>query len=73
LFFYIPVAVPLSPHLRLLESDPSQITLQDIYEQHCREVGMSKDEPVLTFTESLRALVRSHDQVSLIALMFEER
>ena len=39
--------VPLAPHLRLVEDDASYISLQGIYEDHCRKVGMSKDEPVL--------------------------
>jgi transformation/transcription domain-associated protein len=39
--------VPLAPHLRLVEDDASYISLQGIYEDHCRKVGISKDEPVL--------------------------
>jgi hypothetical protein len=62
LFFHIPIAVPLSPHLRLLENDTSLVSLQEIYEQYCHDVGMNKDDPVLTFTENLRALVRTHRQ-----------
>jgi len=39
--------VPLAPHIRIVEDDESYISLQGIYEDHCRRVGMSKDEALI--------------------------
>lgn len=39
--------VPLAPHIRIVEDDESYISLQGIYEDHCRRSGMSKDEPLI--------------------------
>lgn len=47
LAFHLPIMVPLAPHIRLVEDDASAISLQAIYEDHCRKVGMSKDEPII--------------------------
>lgn len=45
--FHLPLMVPLAPHIRIVEDDESYISLQGIYEDHCRRVGMSKDEPLI--------------------------
>ncbi|GAB1314252.1 transcription-associated protein 1 [Madurella fahalii] len=55
--FTLPLMVPLAPHFRIVQEDTSYITLQGIYEDHCRRQGMSKDEPVLFTMEKLRGLV----------------
>jgi transformation/transcription domain-associated protein len=48
--------IPLAPHIRMVQDDPSYITLQGVYEDHCRKSGVSKDEPLLFTMEKLRAL-----------------
>ncbi|KAL2136937.1 hypothetical protein VTI74DRAFT_98 [Chaetomium olivicolor] len=55
--FTLPLMVPLAPHIRIVQEDTSYITLQGVYEDHCRRHGMSKDEPVLFTMEKLRGLV----------------
>ncbi|KAK3945124.1 hypothetical protein QBC46DRAFT_435929 [Diplogelasinospora grovesii] len=55
--FTLPLMVPLAPHIRIVQEDTSYITLQGIYEDHCRRHGMSKDEPVLFTMDKLRGLV----------------
>ncbi|KAF8460620.1 hypothetical protein BDZ91DRAFT_851440 [Kalaharituber pfeilii] len=45
--FHLPMMVPLAPHIRIVEDDESYISLQGIYEDHCRRVGMSKDDPLI--------------------------
>ncbi|KAK0720417.1 hypothetical protein B0H67DRAFT_643674 [Lasiosphaeris hirsuta] len=57
--FTLPLMVPLAPHIRIVQEDSSHITLQGIYEDHCRRNGMSKDEPVLFTMEKLRGLVEN--------------
>ncbi|KAK3308730.1 uncharacterized protein B0T15DRAFT_117158 [Chaetomium strumarium] len=55
--FTLPLMVPLAPHFRMVQEDTSYIPLQNVYEDHCRRHGMSKDEPVLYTMEKLRGLM----------------
>ncbi|KAH6637038.1 hypothetical protein F5144DRAFT_531101 [Chaetomium tenue] len=57
--FTLPLMVPLAPHIRIVQEDTTYITLQGIYEDHCRRNGIPKDEPVLYTMEKLRGLVDS--------------
>ncbi|KAK3325553.1 hypothetical protein B0H66DRAFT_492214 [Apodospora peruviana] len=63
--FTLPLMLPLAPHIRIVQEDTSYITLQGIYEDHCRQNGCSKDEPVLFTMEKLRGLVEQKGPVSL--------
>lgn len=60
LAFHVPIVVPLAPGVRLIENDSSVVSLQDVFEQHCETIGMSRDASVLAHTDRLRAL-GSHD------------
>ncbi|KDN49215.1 hypothetical protein K437DRAFT_79486 [Tilletiaria anomala UBC 951] len=55
LLFNTPAAIPFSPQLRLLESDCSLLSLQDIYERHCEDFGMGKDDPIMAWAEKMRS------------------
>ncbi|KAI1214964.1 uncharacterized protein F4807DRAFT_466329 [Annulohypoxylon truncatum] len=55
--FTVPLIVPLAPHIRIVQDDTSYITLQGIYEDHCRRNGMLKDEPVMFTMDKLRGLI----------------
>ncbi|KAK4104754.1 hypothetical protein N658DRAFT_418642 [Parathielavia hyrcaniae] len=55
--FTLPLMVPLAPHIRIVQEDTTYITLQGVYEDHCRRNGIQKDEPVLFTMEKLRGLV----------------
>jgi transformation/transcription domain-associated protein len=57
--------IPLAPHIRMVQDDPTYITLQGIYEDHCRKSNMSKDDPILFTMEKMRALLET--KVSKIA------
>ncbi|KAI5461401.1 hypothetical protein BGZ63DRAFT_235141 [Mariannaea sp. PMI_226] len=57
--FTLPLMVPLAPHIRIVQEDTSYITLQGVYEDHCRRMGMSKDEPVLFTMEKLRGILEN--------------
>ncbi|GAA6061309.1 hypothetical protein JCM10212_005423 [Sporobolomyces blumeae] len=54
--FNLPAIVPFSPSIRLIENDVSETTLQDVFNQHCDTIGISREDPVLAFTERLRTL-----------------
>ncbi|CAJ2507489.1 Uu.00g086750.m01.CDS01 [Anthostomella pinea] len=55
--FTVPLMVPLAPHIRIVQEDTSSITLQGIYEDHCRRNEMQKDEPVMFTMDKLRGLI----------------
>ncbi|KAK5993473.1 Transcription-associated protein 1 [Cladobotryum mycophilum] len=57
--FTLPLMVPLAPHIRIVQEDTSYITLHGVYEDHCRRMGMSKDEPVLFTLEKIRGVLES--------------
>ncbi|EGV61555.1 hypothetical protein CANTEDRAFT_131106 [Yamadazyma tenuis ATCC 10573] len=53
--FTLPIAVPLSPHIRIINDDPADISLQKIYEDYCHRNGKNRDEPFIYTIEKLRA------------------
>ena len=61
--FTLPLMVPLAPHIRIVQEDTSYVTLQAVYEDHCRRMSFSKDEPVLFTLEKLRGVLESKSQV----------
>ncbi|KAM3082938.1 transcription-associated protein 1 [Clarireedia jacksonii] len=44
--FHLPLMIPLAPHIRMVQDDATYVSLQSIYDDHCRRNGMLKDEPV---------------------------
>lgn len=54
--FMLPAIVPMTPSVRMVQDDPSYVTLQGIYENYCRRKRISKDEPVLFTITKLRDL-----------------
>ncbi|RPD67165.1 atypical/PIKK/TRRAP protein kinase [Lentinus tigrinus ALCF2SS1-7] len=62
LHFHLPAAVSCAPNLRLLQNDPSYITLGDIYDQHCEDSGMAREEPVIMIGEKIKATMREFKQ-----------
>lgn len=53
--FTLPIAVPLTPHIRIVQDDPRYVSMQHIYEDFCRNKGQSRDEPLNYSTKKLRA------------------
>jgi transformation/transcription domain-associated protein len=62
--FHLPLMIPLAPHIRMVQDDASYISLQGVYEDHCRRHRMSKDEPILFTMDKMRALSESKTSVS---------
>ncbi|KAI8618395.1 hypothetical protein BC830DRAFT_946632 [Chytriomyces sp. MP71] len=56
LLFHLPIIVPLSPMVRIIQDDTSYKSLQDIFEQHCVESGIHKEEPILYFIQRMREM-----------------
>lgn len=53
--FTLPVAVPLSPHIRLVSDDEKYINMLTIYENYCKIKGQDRDEPLAYTIEKLHA------------------
>ena len=51
----MPTAVPLSPHIRIVNDNVNDISLQKIYEGFCKKNGKSRDEPFIYTVDKLRA------------------
>ena len=62
--FNLPLIVPLAGSLRLVQDDPTYISLQSVYEDYCRRNGAVKDEPILFTMERLRSIGEKKDLVS---------
>ncbi|KAH7887705.1 hypothetical protein F5I97DRAFT_1804974 [Phlebopus sp. FC_14] len=57
LSFHIPAAVSCSPNLRLLQNDSSYVTLGDIYDRHCEENGITREDPILVSGEKVKSVL----------------
>ncbi|OWB72805.1 hypothetical protein B5S31_g2527 [[Candida] boidinii] len=51
----LPIAVPLSPHIRIMSDDERYINMLSIYEEYCRKKGQNRDEPLAYTIERLHA------------------
>ena len=58
--FFLPHMIPNSPAFRLVQDDASYISLQGIYEDHCRRNNQNKDEPILFTMDKMRALAEAN-------------
>lgn len=65
LSFHLPAIVPLAPNVRIVQDDPSYCTLHDIYEDHCDEVHMHRDDPMAYYCEKLKSNVKAGKDVSV--------
>ena len=62
--FHLPLMVPLAPSIRLVQEDAQYMSLQGVFEDHCRRNGANKDDPVLFTMEKLRAMAEIRTNVS---------
>ncbi|RDW26905.1 hypothetical protein B0I72DRAFT_92085 [Yarrowia lipolytica] len=53
--FTLPLCVPLSPHIRLVQDDSRYVSMQAIYEDFCHRKNVSRDEPSIFAMHQLRA------------------
>ncbi|KAI6035416.1 hypothetical protein F5J12DRAFT_25544 [Pisolithus orientalis] len=60
--FHIPAAVSCSPSLRLLQNDSSYVTLGDIYDRHCEEHGITREDPILVSGEKVKRVLLDFKQ-----------
>ncbi|CDK24856.1 unnamed protein product [Kuraishia capsulata CBS 1993] len=51
----LPIAVPLSPHIRIMTDDSRYINMLAVYEDYCCRKNQNKDEPFAYTIQKLRA------------------
>lgn len=54
--FHLPTAVAFAHQLRLVQSDSTYVSLQDILDEHCRSMGMSREDSTIKFYERIKSL-----------------
>lgn len=54
--FTVPIAVPLSSHVRIINDNKKNITLSKIYEDNCKLTNINRDKPFLYTYEKLKSL-----------------
>jgi transformation/transcription domain-associated protein len=54
--FHLPTAVAFAQQLRLVQSDSTYVSLQDIYDEHCRSMNLSRDDPSIKYYSRLKEL-----------------
>ncbi|KAG9317678.1 hypothetical protein JVU11DRAFT_1890 [Chiua virens] len=64
LSFHIPAAISCSPNLRLLQNDSSYVTLGDIYDRHCEEIGITREDPILVSGEKVKSVLFDFKQAN---------
>ena len=61
LTYHVPLVVPLTHRLRLMQTDDANVSLEEVYEQSCAVRGVDPDEPLLCYRDTLRR-VRGGEQ-----------
>ncbi|XP_050675423.1 transcription-associated protein 1 [Leptidea sinapis] len=64
LHFTVPRVVSVSPQMRLIEDNPSSLSLLDIYRTECANRGLEFDAPVWRYYERLAAVQARGSQAS---------
>ncbi|TIB16619.1 hypothetical protein E3P89_00202 [Wallemia ichthyophaga] len=72
IYFNAPLSVPLSTNLRLVQNDPSTVSLEDISNKHCEELGEDSITPILTYIEKLKSVSKADDsEITTLNLKME--
>lgn len=66
--FHLPPIIACSPNVRLFQTDSSYVSLGDIYDLHCDETGISKEEPILYSGEKVKQVLKSFRDIPSRAL-----
>ncbi|QSZ33988.1 hypothetical protein DSL72_005568 [Monilinia vaccinii-corymbosi] len=60
--FHLPLMIPLAPHIRMVQDDPTYISLQGVYDDHCRRHGVTKDAPIIFNMEKMKILFENKNK-----------
>jgi len=61
LSFHIPAIIPLAPQARLVEDDPSYISLLEVYEDHCIRHNMHRDDHIILYLRRMKEIMEAED------------
>ncbi|KAL5487751.1 TRA1 [Sanghuangporus weigelae] len=61
--FHLPWTVSLNPSVRIITNDSSYVSLQDIYDRHCEEIGITREEPALLVAQRTKQIAREMGSV----------
>ncbi|KAM3592100.1 uncharacterized protein V6R79_012555 [Siganus canaliculatus] len=64
LFFTVPRVVAVSPQMRLVEDNPSSLSLVEIYKQRCAKKGIEHDNPISRYYDRLATVQARGTQAS---------
>ncbi|XP_076856389.1 transformation/transcription domain-associated protein isoform X2 [Brachyhypopomus gauderio] len=64
LFFTVPRVVAVSPQMRLVEDNPSSLSLVEIYKQRCAKKGIEHDHPISRYYDRLATVQARGTQAS---------
>ncbi|XP_039632326.1 transformation/transcription domain-associated protein [Polypterus senegalus] len=64
LFFTVPRVVAVSPQMRLVEDNPSSLSLVEIYKQRCTKKGIEHDNPISRYYDRLATVQARGAQAS---------
>jgi transformation/transcription domain-associated protein len=56
----LPIAIPLSPHIRILNDTESALSMQEIFEDYCKKMNISRDQPMIFYNEKMRDAFDPH-------------
>lgn len=56
--FHLPWTVSLNPSVRIITNDSSYVSLQDMYDRHCEEIGITREEPALLVAQKTKLIAR---------------
>merc|ERR1711971_422814 len=62
--FTVPRVVAVSPQMRLVEDNPSSVSLLDIYKNSCQKQGLDHDNPIARYYERLATVQARGGQAS---------
>lgn len=63
-FFPVPRVVAVSPQMRLVEDNPSSLSLVEIYKQRCAKKGIEHDNPISRYYDRLATVQARGTQAS---------
>lgn len=53
--FSVPIIVPVSAHVRLIQDDMDHITLEEVYEKYCQDRGINPDDALISYRDGLQS------------------
>lgn len=71
--FHLPAAISCGPTLRLWQTDSSYITLGDVYDQHCEDRKITREEPILLIGEKVKLAMREFKESMRRTVSFRVR